>query len=194
MGLAQKIKNRMFMITMHSGDEKKKEKALREKIAFLGKRSRIFSDSFGAEPYLLWIGNDVIVASGVKFIEHDASYYNVHRYLDKNAVTQGEKMGAIVLEDNCFIGAGSTILGGTKIGKDSVIAACSMVHGVVPPGEVWGGVPARYIMTMEEYSNKVMIQKERLPWMIDNNFTSLSENELIEARKKYYFSILGKEV
>lgn len=140
MGFVSKIKNRMFMTIMHSGNEKKKEKVLRKKIAHLGTNSKIFSDSFGAEPYLLWIGDNVIVASGVKFIEHDASYYNVHRYINRSAPIQGEKMGAIVVEDNCFIGAESIILGGTKIGKNSIIAAGSIVHGIIPPGEVWGGV------------------------------------------------------
>lgn len=194
MGLVSKIKNKLFIITMHSGNEKKKEEALRTRVAYLGEKSRIYSDSFGSEPYLLWIGSNVIVASGVKFIEHDASYYNAHRYAGESAPTQAEKMGAIILEDNCFVGAGSTILGGTKIGRNSVIAAGSIVHGIIPPGEVWGGVPAHRIMSMDEYADKVIRQKNWLPWMENNKYLELSEEQLILERKKYYFSILDKNI
>lgn len=133
------LKKRYFMYVIHSNNEKRKEKILRRHIAHLGSNSRIYSDQFGAEPYLLWIGNNVIVASGVRFIEHDASYYNMYRVLNEKADIKGEKMGAIILEDNCFVGAGSIVLGGTKIGENSVIAAGAVVHGIVPPNEVWGG-------------------------------------------------------
>lgn len=194
MGLISQLKNRIFIMTMHSGNEKKKKRVLEKKIAHLGNNSRVYSDSFGSEPYLLWIGDNVIVASGVKFIEHDASYYNAHRYVGEVAHPQGEKMGAIVLEDNCFIGAGSIILGGTKIGRDSLIAAGSVVHGIVPPGEVWGGVPAKKIMLMSDYAHKVIKQKKQLPWIQDERYKSLSDEQLIIERKKYYFSVLGKEI
>lgn len=139
MSLVEKIRNRYFMFVMHSGNEDKKEKVLRKKLAFLGENSRVYSDQFGTEPWLLSIGNNVIVASGVMFIEHDASYYTAYRYMNKKFNVNTEKMGAIIIEDNCFVGANSIILGGSKVGRDSIIAAGAVVHGIVPPGEVWGG-------------------------------------------------------
>ena len=50
---------------------------------------------------------------------------------------------------NVWIGAGSVVLPGARIGDNAVIAAGSVVRGEVPAGELWGGVPARYIKTIE---------------------------------------------
>lgn len=49
---------------------------------------------------------------------------------------------------NVWTGAGCVILPGTIIGDNSVIAAGSVVRGTIPPGELWGGVPARKIKTI----------------------------------------------
>lgn len=49
---------------------------------------------------------------------------------------------------NVWTGAGCIILPGTVIGDNSVIAAGSVVRGTVPPGELWGGVPARKIKSI----------------------------------------------
>lgn len=137
--LINKIENRYFLYVMHSENDLKKEKILRKKIAHLGNNSRIYSDKFGSEPWLVSIGDDVIVASGVSFIEHDASYYSVYRYLGEIPNVFAEKKGAIIIGNNCFIGANSILLGGTRIGDNSVVAAGSVVHGIVPSGEVCGG-------------------------------------------------------
>lgn len=50
---------------------------------------------------------------------------------------------------NVWVGANCTILPGARIGDNAVIAAGSVVRGEVPAGELWGGVPARYIKTIE---------------------------------------------
>jgi acetyltransferase-like isoleucine patch superfamily enzyme len=50
---------------------------------------------------------------------------------------------------NVWIGAGCVVLPGVLIGDNAVIAAGSVVRGEVPAGELWGGVPARYIRTIE---------------------------------------------
>jgi len=50
---------------------------------------------------------------------------------------------------NVWIGAGCIVLPGARIGDNAVIAAGSVVRGEVPAGELWGGVPAKYIKTIE---------------------------------------------
>lgn len=49
---------------------------------------------------------------------------------------------------NVWAGARCVFLPGTVVGNDAVIAAGSVVRGTVPPGELWGGVPARRIKTV----------------------------------------------
>jgi len=50
-----------------------------------------------------------------------------------------------VVEDECLIGMGVTILNNSRIGTGSIIAAGAVVpeHTVVPPRTLWAGVPAK---------------------------------------------------
>jgi acetyltransferase-like isoleucine patch superfamily enzyme len=50
--------------------------------------------------------------------------------------------GPIIIEDNVWIGANCTITDGVKIGKESVIAANSVVTKDVEPWSMMSGVPA----------------------------------------------------
>jgi maltose O-acetyltransferase len=51
----------------------------------------------------------------------------------------------VILEENVWLGARVIVLPGVTIGRDSVIAAGSVVTKDVPAGCVAGGVPARYL-------------------------------------------------
>jgi acetyltransferase-like isoleucine patch superfamily enzyme len=55
----------------------------------------------------------------------------------------------VIIEDNVFIGAHSTILKGVTIGKNSVIGACSVVTKNIPPNEIWAGNPAKFIKFLD---------------------------------------------
>jgi acetyltransferase-like isoleucine patch superfamily enzyme len=54
----------------------------------------------------------------------------------------------IVIERNVWIAAGATIIGGVMIGKNSVVAAGSVVTKDVPPNTLVGGNPARVIRSI----------------------------------------------
>jgi acetyltransferase-like isoleucine patch superfamily enzyme len=51
----------------------------------------------------------------------------------------------VVLERGCFVGAAVTILPGLTIGRESFVAAGSVVTESVPPRTVVAGVPARRV-------------------------------------------------
>ncbi len=53
--------------------------------------------------------------------------------------------GPIVIEDDVWIGANSTITDGVHIGQGAVVAAGSVVNKDVAPFDIVGGVPARVI-------------------------------------------------
>lgn len=51
----------------------------------------------------------------------------------------------ITIEEHVWIASKATVLKGLTIGKYSVIAASAVVVKDVPPSEVWGGIPAKFI-------------------------------------------------
>lgn len=111
--------------------------------------------NFGSEPYLISIGRHVTISARVSFINHDGAtwvFRDLPRYRDVI------KFGRIVVHDNCFIGAGATIMPGVSIGPNAVVAAQSVVTADVPANTVAAGVPARMVMTIEEYAEKALAQ------------------------------------
>jgi acetyltransferase-like isoleucine patch superfamily enzyme len=111
--------------------------------------------NFGSEPYLISIGRHVTISARVVFITHDGGTW-VFRHLAK--YQHVVKYGRIVIHDNCFIGAGATIMPGVSIGPNAVVAAQAVVTGDVLPGTVVGGVPARLLMSIEEYAEASVAQ------------------------------------
>ena len=61
-----------------------------------------------------------------------------------------ERRTGVVIGDNVWVGAGSVLLPGTRVGDNSVIGAGSVVRGVVPPNEIWTGVPAKRLRVIGE--------------------------------------------
>lgn len=81
-------------------------------------------------PWLIEIGNHVTFSHNVDLITHDASGQKCFG---------ATKLGKIIVGNNVFIGANTTVLPGSKIGDNSIIAAGSLVNKVIPPNEIWGG-------------------------------------------------------
>jgi serine acetyltransferase len=53
--------------------------------------------------------------------------------------------GNIIIENDVWIGAKSTIMSGVKIGNGSVVGSCSVVTKDVPPYSIVVGNPARVV-------------------------------------------------
>lgn len=104
-----------------------------------------------SDPELIKFHNNVTVASGVTFINHDL-IHNVMKNIDNQAYDYYS--GCIEVMDNVFIGSNSTILPNVKIGPNALIAAGSVVTKDVPENSVVAGVPAKVIGKFDEYMNK----------------------------------------
>jgi len=144
------------MIDLYLLCRRRKDLYLRKQGAQIGQRCQIITDvkNFGSEPYLIRIGDDVTVTSGVVFITHDASTRLFRRrYPDMNRY--GNLFGPVSIGDNCFIGVNTILLPGTVIGANSIIGAGALVKGVFPAESVLVGVPARRLCSLEEYIERV---------------------------------------
>ena len=84
------------------------------------------------------IGNDCLIASNCKFIDH----YHGFSVVNKPVRLQEPKISPIIIEDNVWIGTSCIILKGVTIGSGSIIGAGSLVNRNVPPNEIWCGSPA----------------------------------------------------
>ena len=90
------------------------------------------------------IGNNVRIA-GQCFL---AGYPGHPLNAEKRAMGLPEEdteVGDIILEDNVWLATGVAVMAGVTIGKNSVIAAGSVVTKDIPDGVLAGGVPARMI-------------------------------------------------
>lgn len=56
----------------------------------------------------------------------------------------------ITIGHHCWIGTGAMVLQGVTIGDGAVVAAGAVVTKDIPPYEVWGGVPAKFIRKRPE--------------------------------------------
>ncbi len=51
----------------------------------------------------------------------------------------------IAIESHAWVASKATILKGVRIGSHSVIGASAVVNREVPPGELWVGIPAKFL-------------------------------------------------
>ena len=107
--------------------------------------------NFGTEPYLITLGDKVRISFNVTFITHDGGTW---AFRDLPEYQDIIKYGKIKVGNNTVIGANSTILPGVTIGERCVIGCGSIVTKDVPDGTVVCGVPAKTIMTTNEYAEK----------------------------------------
>ena len=66
-----------------------------------------------------------------------------------------------VIGEGAFVGAGSTLLCGVRIGAHAVVAAGSVVTEDVPAGTVVAGVPARTVRTVHDELRALGVEPDR---------------------------------
>lgn len=92
--------------------------------------------------WLITIGDDVTLTTGVKIFANDAS---TKRHLGMT------RLGKVIIGNRVFIGAFSIIMPGVTIGSDVIIGAGSVVTKDVPSEVVAAGNPARVRCTIHEF-------------------------------------------
>lgn len=114
----------------------------------IGENDEFVAD--GTDGLQVYIGSHILFARGVYLRSSNHVIDDRSRHiLDQGHASKRVRFDgvdyAIVIEDDCWIGANVVLLSGAHVGRGAVIAAGAVVTGVVPPYTIAGGVPAKVI-------------------------------------------------
>lgn len=125
----------------------------RKKGCKIGKGAEIYhSANFGSEPYLIEIGENVRVNSGVQLITHDGGVWVLRHW--KEEYKNIDLVRRIKIGDNVHIGTNAMIMPGVTVGSNCIIGVGAIVTKDIPDNSICVGVPARVIESLEEYEQK----------------------------------------
>lgn len=155
MTLKDGIKNLgLSVLYGHKSDENKYISWLRSQGVRVGEHVHLYSpwtikiDT--QRPWMVEIGSNVHITADCSILQHDYSW----------AVLQhmtGEVLGScgkVHIGNNVFIGQKTLILKGADIGDNVIIGAGSVVSKKLEGNAVYAGVPARRLMSIEEFMEK----------------------------------------
>lgn len=117
----------------------------------VGNNSRILTSAFGSEPWLIEIGDNVTITSGVRLLTHDGS-----AWLFKDESGRRYLYRKVIIGNDVFIGSNAIIMPGVTIEDKVIVAAGSVVTKSVPSGCIVGGNPAKIIGSYDSYEKRVL--------------------------------------
>lgn len=137
----------------------------------LGIDNYVGSRFWGAEGYLITIGNHCQITTGVKILTHGGGQVLRLEY------PNFDNFGKVVIGSYVYIGARSLIMPGVTIGNHVLVAAGSVVTKSIPSNVVVGGNPAKILCNMEDFKAR------NLPYNLD------SKGMNAEAKKRMLMSL-----
>lgn len=108
----------------------------------------------------------VVISEGVIVLTHDYSIVNAQ--ISATGSSPGLPfVGDVIICRNSFVGLNAIIMPGTHIGVNVIVAAGSVVTGIIKDGLVVAGVPARPIGTTAQLAERSLLpvanKRIRLP-------------------------------
>lgn len=88
------------------------------------------------------IGRNFICGPNVAIVGQNYSHNATGVHLED----LGVESHGITMGDNVWLGAGTTVVDGSRIGDDTIVVANSLVNGSYPDGVVLQGMPARVVL------------------------------------------------
>ncbi len=122
----------------------------------IGRNCRLFRADWGTEPYLIEIGDHVVVSNNVRFLTHDGAVW-----VFREEFPDLDIFGSIKVGNNVCLGFNVLLLPNTEIGDNCIVGAGSVVKGKIPPDSVVFGNPAKVIMPMGLHKRMVLMSRFR---------------------------------
>jgi len=99
------------------------------------------------------IGNNCYITRNTIILNHTDTHVGgplgLYRKYGSDRISKN-----VVIGNNVFVGVGSVIMPGIKIGDNAIVGAMSLVNKDVPKNTVYAGVPAKYICDVNEMLKK----------------------------------------
>lgn len=140
----------------------------------------------------LIIGNYCSIAANVTFLlGHDHRVDCLSTFPYKTEILHEQKSeaiskGDIIIDDDVWIGYGTTIMSGVHIGQGAVIATGAVVTKDVPPYAIAGGVPAKvikYRFSLDIIERLLKVDYSKLTKEIIREHINELYNELDDVRQ-----------
>lgn len=159
--------------------------------------------------YNLQIGKYSSIAEDVLFMidmNHDylsISLGCISEFKGKESETKLKRKGQILIQNDCWIGHGATIMSGVTIHNGAIVAAGAVVTKDVPPYAIVGGNPAKIIKY--RFDNETIKKLLEISWwnwsseQINQRYSDFSgltknfANKYYEVAHKHYLDVLSKK-
>ena len=151
-----KMKHMVSLHLFRSGQMRGKYLRKQKLFRHMGKGVDYMPKELPSHPDLISIGNNVLIAPGVRFLTdrslkdsgHETLYQKIRRKLQSKPL---ELAGCIKIDDGVLIGTNSRIGRNVRVGRNVIILAHSVVTEDILPGSVVRGNPAKVICKAENY-------------------------------------------
>lgn len=152
---------------------------LRKKGAKIGKGCDIHKNvNIDNEAYMIYIGNNTRITSGVRLIPHDGGLWTLRKM---GLLPDADYFAPIKIGDNVHIGNDVIIMPGVTIGNNVVVGCAAVVTHDIPDNVVAAGIPARVIESIDEYYQKSKMR-------CDN-----TKHMSVEEKRRYYMKKMKLE-
>lgn len=158
LNIIKRIKESLYWRRLYSSDQNQwRIEKLRKQGAIIGNDCLIFTMEFSTEPYLIKIGDHVVISTGTQLITHDGAVW-----LFRDKYPDITVFGRIIIGPNTFIGINCILLPNCEIGSNCIIGAGSVVRGKIPDNSVVLGNPAKVGMKTSMFEKICVNSRNRL--------------------------------
>lgn len=122
--------------------------------AQIGEGCVLKASMLGSEPWLITIGNHVLLAEGTRILTHDGAGWCLNYNTDEKM--RMDMWGKVVIGNNVYVGTNAIIMSNVKITDNVIIGAGAIVVKDIVEDGVYVGCPAKRIKSFNEWKEQTL--------------------------------------